>query len=109
MQFAVIDSSTEIQEDKVAKIAVTKNRIPTKVPAFPIAENTFGREINIRLGPAPIPSVPENTYTAGMINGTCKKGNTCVKNFNLIDRFVQVHFRFYIGAVGDHNSHGYTE
>ena len=37
MQFAVIDSSTDIQEDKVAKIAVTKNRIPTKVPAFPIA------------------------------------------------------------------------
>ena len=79
MQFAVIDSSTEIQEDKVAKIAVTKNRIPTKVPAFPIAENTFGREINIRLGPAPIPSVPENTYTAGMIMAPARKATPVSK------------------------------
>ena len=88
MQFAVIDSSTEIQEDKVAKIAVTKNRIPTKVPAFPIAENTFGREINIRLGPAPIPSVPENTYTAGMIMAPARKATPVSKISNLIDRFV---------------------
>ena len=51
----------------VAKIVVTKNRIPTTLPAFPIAANTFGREINIRLGPALIPSVPEKTNTAGMI------------------------------------------
>ena len=79
MQFAVIDSSTEIQEDKVAKIAVTKNSIPTKVPAFPIAENTFGREINIRLGPAPIPSVPENTYTAGMIMAPARKATPVSK------------------------------
>ena len=79
MQFAVIDSSTEIQEDKVAKIAVTKNRIPTKVPAFPIAENTFGREINIRLGPAPIPSVPEKTYTAGMIMAPARKATPVSK------------------------------
>ena len=79
MQFAVIDSSTEIQEDKVAKIAVTKNRIPTKAPAFPIAENTFGREINIRLGPAPIPSVPENTYTAGMIMAPARKATPVSK------------------------------
>ena len=79
MQFAVIDSSTEIQEDKVAKIAVTKNRIPTKVPAFPIAENTFGREINIRLGQAPIPSVPENTYTAGMIMAPARKATPVSK------------------------------
>ena len=79
MQFAVIDSSTEIQEDNVAKIAVTKNRIPTKVPAFPIAENTFGREINIRLGPAPIPSVPEKTYTAGMIMAPARKATPVSK------------------------------
>ena len=32
-----------------------------------LAAKTFGRETNIRLGPAPIPSVPENTNTAGMI------------------------------------------
>ena len=37
------------------------------MPAFPMAAKTFGRETNIRLGPAPIPSVPENTNTAGMI------------------------------------------
>ena len=62
-----MDSNTEMQDDSVAKIAVTKKRIPTNMPAFPMAAKTFGRETNIRLGPAPIPSVPENTYTAGMI------------------------------------------
>ena len=67
MQLAVMDSSTEMQEVRVAKIAVTKNRMPTKVPALPIAANTLGSETNIRLGPALMPSVPENTYTAGMI------------------------------------------
>ena len=67
MQFATMDSNTEMQDDSVAKIAVTKKRIPTKMPALPMAANTFGNETNIRLGPAPMPSVPENTYTAGMI------------------------------------------
>ena len=61
MQLAVMDSRTEIQEDSVAKIAVTKNRMPTAVPALPIAAKTLGSETNIRLGPAPMPSVPENT------------------------------------------------
>ena len=50
-----------MQEDSVAKIAVTKNRMPTAVPALPIAAKTLGSEMNIRLGPAPMPSVPENT------------------------------------------------
>lgn len=67
MQLATMDSNTEIQEVNVAKIADTKNRTPTRTPAFPMAENTLGREINIRLGPALIPSVPEKTKTAGMI------------------------------------------
>ena len=79
MQFAVIDSSTDIQEDKVAKIAVTKNRTPTNIPALPIAENTFGKDTNIRLGPAPMPSVPENTYTEGMIMAPARKATPVSK------------------------------
>ena len=67
MQLAAMDSSTEMQEVRVAKIAVTKNRMPTNTPAAPMAANTLGSETNIRLGPALMPSVPENTYTAGMI------------------------------------------
>ena len=34
-----MDSSTEIQEVRVAKIVVTKNRMPTNVPAFPMADD----------------------------------------------------------------------
>ena len=60
-QFATMDSSTEMQEVSVAKIAVRKNNAPTNVPAFPIASKTFGSETNIRLGPAPMPSTPEKT------------------------------------------------
>ena len=56
-----MDSSTEMQEVSVAKIAVRKNNAPTNVPAFPIASKTFGSETNIRLGPAPMPSTPEKT------------------------------------------------
>ena len=52
VQMCIRDSSsTEMQEVRVAKIAVTKNRMPTKVPALPIAANTLGSETNIRLGP----------------------------------------------------------
>ena len=64
---AAMFDEEEMQEVSVAKMAVTKNRMPTKVPALPIAANTLGSETNIRLGPALMPSVPENTYTAGMI------------------------------------------
>ena len=67
MQLAVMDSSTEMQEVRVAKMAVTKNRMPTNTPALPMALNTLGSETNIRLGPVLMPSVPEKTYTAGMI------------------------------------------
>ena len=66
-QLAVIDSSTEMQEVSVAKIVVTKKHSPTATPALPMAWNTLGSETNIRLGPALMPSVPVNTYTAGMI------------------------------------------
>lgn len=41
--------------------------MPTKIPAVPIAANTFGSDMNIRLVPALIPSVPEKTNTAGII------------------------------------------
>ena len=74
-----MDSSTEMHEVRVAKIAATKNRIPINTPAFPIAAKTFGREINIKLGPALIPSVPENTYTAGMIMAPASKATPVSK------------------------------
>ena len=79
MQLAVIDSSTEIQDVRVAKIVVTKNKRPTKVPAFPMAANTLGREMNIKLGPALIPSVPEKTKTAGMIMAPAKRATPVSK------------------------------
>ena len=67
MQFAVMDSSTEMQEVRAAKAARRKNSSPTILPGKPMRENTLGREMNIRPGPADMPSTPENTYTAGMI------------------------------------------
>ena len=67
MQFAVIDSNTEIQEVNAANPASTKNKIPMNLPIFPMLKNTFGRDTNISPGPADIPSSPEKTNTAGMI------------------------------------------
>lgn len=109
MQLAVMDSSTEMQEVRVAKMAVTKNRMPTNTPALPMALNTLGSETNIRLGPALMPSVPEKTYTAGMIMAPASRGYAGIEDLNLIHRFVQVYFRFDVGTVGDHNAHGHAE
>ena len=51
----------DTQDVRAAKATITKNAIPAMVPMAPIASNTFGSEINIRLGPEAIPSTPENT------------------------------------------------
>ena len=42
-------------------------------------------------------------------HSACEQGHAGVKQFNLIDRPVQVDLRFYIRAVGDHDSHGHAE
>ena len=76
----MIDSSTEMQEVSVAKIAVKKNSAPTTVPALPMAAKTFGSETNIRLGPALMPSVPEKTKTAGMIMTPASRATPVSKN-----------------------------
>ena len=80
IQFATIDSKTEMQEVSVAKIAEMKNSTPTTVPAGPIASNTLGKDTNIRLGPTPMPSVPENTNTAGMIITPASSATPVSKN-----------------------------
>ena len=67
MQFATSVSMTETQEVSAAKASIRKNAMPMIRPNPPMASNTFGREIKVRLGPEAIPSVPRNTNTAGMI------------------------------------------
>ena len=67
MQFAVMDSNTEIQDVSAANAARTKNSKPMILPAAPIQSNTFGRDMNISPGPADMPSTPKKTNTAGMI------------------------------------------
>ena len=69
-----------MQEVSVAKIAEMKNSTPTTVPAGPIASNTLGKDTNIRLGPTPMPSVPENTNTAGMIITPASSATPVSKN-----------------------------
>ena len=44
-----------------------------------MAANTLGREMNIKLGPALIPSVPEKTKTAGMIMAPAKRATPVSK------------------------------
>ena len=58
---------TETQEVSAAKPIIRKNAIATGRLKMPMASNTFGSEIKIRLGPEVIPSVPRNTNTAGII------------------------------------------
>ena len=38
-------------------------------------------------------------------HSTRQQGHAGIKNFDLVDRFVQVHVILYVGAVGDHNAH----
>ena len=80
MQLATMDSSTEMQLVRVAKMAATKNSTPTTTPAAPMALKTLGSETNIRLGPAPMPSTPEKTYTAGMIMAPASRATPVSKN-----------------------------
>lgn len=61
MQFAVMDSRTEMQEVSAANAARMKNSRPTIRPAAPMRKNTRGKEMNIRPVPADIPSTPKNT------------------------------------------------
>ena len=62
-----IASMTDTEDVIAAKAVIRKKTAPTMIPNVPMASNTFGRETNIRPGPFPIPSMPEKTYTAGMI------------------------------------------
>ena len=39
---------------------------------------------------------------------TGQEGNTCVKQFNLIGGLRQIYIILYIGAIGDHDPHGYA-
>ena len=60
-------SMMDTDEVSAAKATITKNTVPTTAPTPPIASKILGREMNIRLGPALMPSVPMNVYTAGTI------------------------------------------
>ena len=80
MQLATRVSMMEMQEVSAAKATMMKNTRPIREPARPMASNTLGRDTNIRLGPEAIPSVPENTNTAGMIIIPAKKATPVSKN-----------------------------
>ena len=67
MQLATRVSITETQEVSAANPIIRKKAIATGCPRAPIASNTLGNEMKIRLGPEAMPSVPRNTNTAGMI------------------------------------------
>ena len=62
-----------------ANNTIAKNRQPITFPTLPIWANTFGSDTNIKLGPCAIPSVPENTYTAGMIITPARNATTVSK------------------------------
>ena len=70
----------DTDEVSAAKATMTKNRTPITPPIVPIASKTLGREMNIRLGPAAIPSVPMKVYTAGTIIMPARKATSVSKN-----------------------------
>lgn len=80
MQLATSVSMMEIQEVRAANATMMKKTRPISAPARPIALNTFGRDTNIRLGPEAMPSVPENTNTAGMIISPARNATPVSKN-----------------------------
>ena len=54
-------SMTDTQLVSAAKPSARKNTAPTTRPTPPIAAKTFGRLMNVRLGPLDMPSVPRKT------------------------------------------------
>ena len=67
MQLATMVSRTETQLVSAAKAAMRKNARPTNRPRVGIEAKTLGSEMNIRLGPAFMPSTPSKTKIDGMI------------------------------------------
>ena len=57
----------ESLEVSAANPIIRKKAIAAGRPNTPMASNTFGSEMNTRLGPEAIPSFPRKTKTAGMI------------------------------------------
>ena len=80
MQLATSVSIMEIQEVRAANATMMKNTRPIRAPARPMELKTFGRDTNIRLGPDAMPSVPENTNTAGMIISPARNATPVSKN-----------------------------
>ena len=52
---------TDTQLVSAAKPSARKNTAPMTRPTPPIAAKTFGRLMNVRLGPLDMPSVPRKT------------------------------------------------
>ena len=61
MQLATSVSMTDTQLVSAAKPSARKNTAPMTRPTPPIAAKTFGRLMNVRLGPLAMPSVPRKT------------------------------------------------
>ncbi len=83
MQFAVIDSSTEIQEDKVAKNSSYEKQDSYEgtIEAFPIAENTFWQGNKHQAWSGTHSLSAGKTYTAGMIMAPARKATPVSKKF----------------------------
>lgn len=80
MQLAVMVSNTETQLVSAAKAAMTKKASPTILPRVGIEAKTLGREMNIRLGPAFMPSTPSKTKIEGIIIMPASRATPVSKN-----------------------------
>ena len=68
IKLATVASNIETALVRAANVTVRKKISPmARPPNVPNESNTFGRATNISPGPALMPSVPINTYTAGII------------------------------------------
>ena len=77
-----IDSMTDTEDVTAAKDTIRKKIVPMTGPAAPIASKIFGNDTNISPGPADIPSVPMNVYTAGTIIRPASRA-TAVSNHSI--------------------------
>ena len=68
---------------RAANVTRTKKARPSSSPTKPSKTNTLGRLTNISPGPADIPSVPLNTYTAGIIIRPANRAIT-VSNISIL-------------------------
>ena len=109
MQLATSVSITETQLVRAAKPRARKNTTPTIRPTPPMAANTRGRLMKVRLGPLGHALGAQEDVHGGDDHHAGQEGHARVEELHPPVGPVQVHVLLHVAAVGDHDAHADAE